>query len=71
MLIRDKFEKDFGRIFDIYKYGSTVWSPLLGGILTGKYNDGVPADSRLSQFSDNPIIQRKFEEFFGENNKEK
>jgi len=40
MIFRDSFEKDYGRLFDLYKMGSTVWSPLCGGILTGKYNDG-------------------------------
>ena len=28
--------------------GTTIWSPLASGILTGKYNDGIPANSRLS-----------------------
>ena len=47
MLVRDKFEKEYRRIFGEYKYGSTIWSPLAGGILTGKYNDGnIPAGSR-------------------------
>ena len=41
-------EYDYVRLFDKYNYGSTVWSPLFSGILTGKYNDGnVPKDSRL------------------------
>lgn len=56
ILVREMFEKDYGRLFDIYKHGSTVWSPLLGGILTGKYNDGIPKDSRLGSFSDNVWI---------------
>jgi aryl-alcohol dehydrogenase-like predicted oxidoreductase len=29
--------------------GTTIWSPLASGLLTGKYNDGVPADTRLAQ----------------------
>jgi aryl-alcohol dehydrogenase-like predicted oxidoreductase len=29
--------------------GTTIWSPLASGLLTGKYNHGVPADSRLAQ----------------------
>jgi aryl-alcohol dehydrogenase-like predicted oxidoreductase len=28
-------------IYEDYNYGTTVWSPLAGGLLTGKYNDGV------------------------------
>lgn len=52
MIIRENFEKGLGRVFDNYGYGSTVWSPLLGGILTGKYNDGIPDDSRIKTFED-------------------
>jgi aryl-alcohol dehydrogenase-like predicted oxidoreductase len=34
-------EKEYiRRTFSEYKYGTTIWSPLAGGILTGKYNDG-------------------------------
>ena len=47
MLVRDKFENEYRFLFTEYKYGTTIWSPLAGGILTGKYNDGViPAGSR-------------------------
>ena len=28
--------------------GTTIWSPLASGLLTGKYNDGIPADSRAN-----------------------
>jgi len=34
-------------LFDKYKYGTTVWSPLAGGFLTGKYIDGIPVGSRM------------------------
>ncbi len=46
MLVRDRFEKDYARLFKDYGYGSTTWSPLASGLLTGKYNNGIPADSR-------------------------
>ncbi len=39
MLCRDKVELEFVRLFDIYNYGCVAWSPLCGGILTGKYNN--------------------------------
>jgi len=42
-------EVDLGFLFDNYKYGTTVWSPLMGGILTGKYNEKIPEDSRLGE----------------------
>jgi voltage-dependent potassium channel beta subunit len=47
MLHRDRFEVEYGTLFDKYRMGSTIWSPLAGGILTGKYNFGIPAGSRF------------------------
>jgi len=50
-------ESDYDRLFDHYKYGTTVFSPLGGGFLTGKYNEGiVPDDSRVATFKNDPII---------------
>ena len=46
MFTRDRFEKEYARLFKDYGYGSTTWSPLASGLLTGKYNNGIPADSR-------------------------
>jgi len=46
MLVRGRFEKEYARLFKNYGYGSTIWSPLASGLLTGKYNNGIPADSR-------------------------
>lgn len=48
MLVRERFEKEYARLFKDYGYGSTTWSPLASGLLTGKYNNGIPADSRGS-----------------------
>lgn len=49
MICRDRFEVEYGHLFDKYHYGSTIWSPLAGGILTGKYNDGnFPDGSRAT-----------------------
>ncbi|MEZ4705391.1 MAG: aldo/keto reductase [Bdellovibrionota bacterium] len=47
MLVRQKVEKDF---LPLYRQGlgTTIWSPLASGVLTGKYNQGVPEGSRLS-----------------------
>ena len=47
MLMREKFENEFGDLFDNFKMGSTIYSPLAGGLLTGKYNNGVPEGTRL------------------------
>ena len=43
---RDRMEKEYARLFQDYGYGTTIFSPLGGGLLTGKYNNGIPADSR-------------------------
>lgn len=45
---REKFEKEYERIFHDYGIGSTTWSPLASGLLTGKYNQGIPEGSRAS-----------------------
>lgn len=43
---RHRFGPDYERLYRDYGYGSTTWSPLASGLLTGKYNAGIPADSR-------------------------
>ena len=43
---RTKVEQDYSRLWDDYRYGNTIWSPLASGLLTGKYKDGIPDDSR-------------------------
>jgi len=43
---RHRFSPDYQRLFQDYGYGTTTWSPLASGLLSGKYNDGIPADSR-------------------------
>ena len=46
MLTRQLVESDYTHIFNLYKIGITAYSPLCMGILTGKYIDGTPEDSR-------------------------
>ena len=48
MLMRERFEKEYARLFKDYGYGSTIWSPLASGLLTGKYIGGIPANSRAA-----------------------
>jgi voltage-dependent potassium channel beta subunit len=43
---RHRFGGEYDRVYRQYGYGSTTWSPLASGLLTGKYNEGVPGDSR-------------------------
>jgi len=43
---RGRLEGDYVRFYRDYRYGTTTWSPLASGLLTGKYQNGIPADSR-------------------------
>ena len=45
---RQKVEGDYLPIYETYGLGTTIWSPLASGLLTGKYNDGIPQDSRMA-----------------------
>lgn len=46
MFERERLEGDYVRFYKDYNYGTTIWSPLASGLLTGKYNNGIPKDSR-------------------------
>lgn len=48
MFRRDRVELELAPLYEKFGLGTTIWSPLYYGILTGKYNDGVPADSRAT-----------------------
>ena len=48
MLHREKVEKEFKHLYSEIGLGTTIWSPLKSGILTGKYNDVFPTNTRLS-----------------------
>jgi voltage-dependent potassium channel beta subunit len=43
---RERVEKEYARLYDEIGIGLTTWSPLASGLLTGKYRDGIPPDSR-------------------------
>jgi aryl-alcohol dehydrogenase-like predicted oxidoreductase len=45
---RNKMENEFSQIFKTVGMGTTIWSPLASGLLTGKYNDGIPKGSRFA-----------------------
>lgn len=53
MLARTKVEKEFQHLYEEVGLGLTIFSPLKAGILTGKYNDGIPKDSRFGSSNDN------------------
>ncbi len=45
---RHRFSSEYERVYRDYGYGTTIWSPLASGLLTGKYNKGIPEGSRGS-----------------------
>ena len=47
LLQRDRVEVEYARLYETIGLGTTTWSPLASGLLTGKYNDGLPQDARL------------------------
>ncbi len=48
LLDRERFEVEYAPLYAEFGMGTTIFSPLASGLLTGKYNDGIPADSRLA-----------------------
>jgi aryl-alcohol dehydrogenase-like predicted oxidoreductase len=61
---RERFEVEYAPLFRQYGYGTTIWSPLASGLLTGKYNDGIPEDSRFATnpaFFENTVKELKSE----------
>ncbi|TFK42212.1 NADP-dependent oxidoreductase domain-containing protein [Crucibulum laeve] len=51
MFHRERPEKEYEALYRTEGMGTTVWSPLASGLLTGKYNNGIPEDSRLANHS--------------------
>lgn len=67
LFIRDKMEFGYRHLFADNKLGTTVWSPLASGVLTGKYNNGIPEGSR---FDKNENLKGIFAKYFSEEKKE-
>jgi len=57
MLHRTRFEVEYEPLYKQYGMGTTIWSPLASGVLTGKYNNGIPEGSRLS-FENNSWLKK-------------
>jgi voltage-dependent potassium channel beta subunit len=68
LLVREKVEKDYASIFDDYHYGTTIWSPLASGILTGKYNNGIPEGSRFA--TNAGLVDLVFKRYLGDSVKD-
>ncbi|KAG6332024.1 hypothetical protein ID866_7063 [Astraeus odoratus] len=69
MLHCERPEKEYAPLYKKYSIGTTVWSALAGGLLTGKYNDGIPADSRLATHAN--YFKDTVKSFDGEGGREK
>ena len=48
MFERDRVEREYHRLYSEIGLGTTIWSPLASGVLTGKYRDGIPDGSRMT-----------------------
>lgn len=46
LFARHRFSREYERVYKEYGYGTTTWSPLASGLLTGKYSQGIPEGSR-------------------------
>lgn len=57
MFHRDRVEKEYLPLYKTFGMGTTTWSPLASGLLSGKYNEGVPEDSRLA-IEENAVMKR-------------
>ena len=47
LLERNKIENEFLMVYKAVGMGTTIWSPLASGLLSGKYNEGIPEGSRF------------------------
>jgi len=59
LLKRDRFEVEYSPLYENPGLGTTVWGALASGILSGKYESGIPEDSRLAIF---PYIKERIYE---------
>lgn len=67
MLHRDRFEVEYARLYKEIGLGTTIWSPLASGLLTGKYNNGIPQGTRIS-LDEYGWLREKFENEQGQRN---
>lgn len=67
MFHREKVEREFAHLYDEIGLGTTIWSPLASGLLTGKYNQGMPEGTRATlagyewlrnRFEDEEAVER-------------
>lgn len=56
LLHRERVELEYAPLYAEYGLGTTVWSPLASGLLSGKYDDGIPDGSRLSRAGTSTVL---------------
>jgi voltage-dependent potassium channel beta subunit len=66
MLTRRKVEVEYAQIYKTVGLGTTIWSPMASGFLSGKYNSGIPKDTRLTRdelswLSEKTIVEENIE----------
>ena len=62
MFVRQKVEKDYLPLYkEPYGMGTTIWSPLCSGVLTGKYNKEIPSDSRLAHKGYSEMLKKNLD----------
>ena len=62
MLHRDKVEVEYSQIYKTVGLGTTIWSPLASGILTGKYANGIPDGTRFADEKNDWLREARFTE---------
>ncbi len=67
MFERERVEKEYAHLYKEIGLGTTIWSPLASGLLTGKYNQGIPPGTRVTL----PDYKWLREEFEKESTREK
>jgi voltage-dependent potassium channel beta subunit len=48
MFARERVEREYALLYRDFGMGTTIWSPLASGLLTGKYNQGIPDGTRVT-----------------------
>ena len=61
ILHRERFEVEYAHLYAEIGLGTTIWGPVAGGMLTGKYDDGMPEGTRYTMGGNNNMRRRRLE----------
>jgi voltage-dependent potassium channel beta subunit len=67
LVAREKMEREYRYLFREFGMGTTIWSPLKSGLLTGKYNSGEKLEG--SRFATNPLLSRIWDKYMADETK--